>query len=116
MCAIFLANTVFDNELRYLFSATSTWNLPEKGISLSTNYGLPNQPTLEQFHTYYEIVFVDSTGYLNLCSNLSLEVYLAIKYESQRALELLNNTKVNSFQSLFMANIPIYTRFDHFLK
>lgn len=44
------------------FLAISEWNKEGKGISMCEERNLPNQPTMEQFHSHFEVVFVDHTG------------------------------------------------------
>lgn len=42
--------------------AVSEWNKEGKGITMCEETDLPNQPTIEQFHSYFGVVFVDHTG------------------------------------------------------
>lgn len=42
--------------------AISEWHKEGKGITMCDELGLPNQPTLEQFHSYFDVVFVDQSG------------------------------------------------------
>lgn len=74
------------------------------------------QPEPENFHQHYDVVFIDGTGYYNLCSNLSLDVYRRVKDDSTNALHLLNNEKINSFRYLFGTKMPIYTQADHIIR
>lgn len=88
-----------------------------KGITLcSKESSIPNQPTLEQFHTYYPVVFVDITGFYNICSNVSEHMYKRICLEAKLAVDMLNDMKLNSFQYLFMSKLPLYSQMDHILK
>ncbi|XP_013102162.2 nucleolar protein 6 [Stomoxys calcitrans] len=97
--------------------ALSCWNEPNKGISLCDKTATaPNQPTMEQFHDHYSVVFIDVTGFLNICYNLSEDIYQRIKLESQLAVDMLNDMKLNSFQFLFMTKMPLYSQMDHVLK
>lgn len=106
-----VARTVW-NQLAY-----SAWDEDGKGISLSDNStDIANQPTLEQFHTYYDVVFVDVTGFFNIAANLNSEFYRRVRLEAKFAVEMLNDMKINSFQMLFMTKIPLYSQFDNILK
>ncbi|XP_067634279.1 nucleolar protein 6 [Eurosta solidaginis] len=106
-----VARTIW-NQLAY-----SAWDEDGNGISLSDNsIDLSNQPTLEQFHTYYEVVFIDVTGFCNIAANLDRELYRRIRLEAKIAVDLLNDMKINSFQMLFMTQFPLYSQFDHLLK
>lgn len=42
--------------------AISEWHKEGRGITMCEETDLPNQPTLEQMHTYFDVVFVDHTG------------------------------------------------------
>jgi len=45
--------------------ATENWSAAE----------LANRPSLEDFLAAYDVVFVDSTGYVNLCADVSAAQY-----------------------------------------
>ncbi|XP_020715347.1 nucleolar protein 6 isoform X2 [Ceratitis capitata] len=106
-----VARTVW-NQLAY-----SSWDEDGKGISLSDkSTDLANQPTLEQFHTYYDVVFVDVTGFFNMTANLNVELYHRVRLEAKLAVDMLNDMKLNSFHMLFMTKHPLYSQFDHMLK
>lgn len=67
-------------------------------------------------HTYYEVVFVDASGFYNICCNLSKEIYARVRQESKLAVDMLNDMNVNSFHMIFMIKYPLYSQFDHILK
>lgn len=94
----------------------STWDEDSKGITLCDNFSAPNQPTLQQFSTYFNVVFVDVTGFCNICANLSVDIYRRVKAEAKRTVDILNNAKINSFPLIFMTKCPIFTQYDHILK
>ncbi|XP_055904570.1 nucleolar protein 6 [Eupeodes corollae] len=96
--------------------ALSTWDEDGKGITLCNDFSAPNQPTLQQFSAYYKVVFADFTGFSNICANLSVDVYQRVKAEAKRTIDILNNTKINSFPLVFMTNCPVFTQYDHILK
>ncbi|KNC25568.1 hypothetical protein FF38_12937 [Lucilia cuprina] len=98
--------------------AFSSWHENNKGITLCLNTAtaIANQPTLEQFHAYYPVVFIDVSGFYNICSNVNVDVYKRICLEAKLAVDMLNDMKVNSFQLLFMSKLPLYSQMDHILK
>lgn len=65
---------------------------------------------------FYEVVFLDNSGLLNICANLSVELYRRVKRESAIAIQLLDDKKVNSFMPLFLNKYPVYTQYDHILS
>lgn len=105
----------------YLFepfsiSANTSWNELGKSVSIYESKFRTTQPDPEIFHQYFDVVFIDSTGYYNICANLSLDVYLRVRNDSATALKLLNNEHVNSFRFLFATKMPLYTQVDHIIQ
>ncbi|XP_019540558.3 nucleolar protein 6 [Aedes albopictus] len=88
--------------------ANSHWDT--EGITMEISANL--QPHLAQ----YEVVFLDSSGLLNICANLSGDLYRRVKQEAATAIHLLDNHKVNSFLPLFLSKYPPYTQYDHILS
>ncbi|XP_039437827.1 nucleolar protein 6 [Culex pipiens pallens] len=70
----------------------------------------------KSYHQFYEVVFLDNSGLLNICANLSGELYRRVKRESAIAIQLLDDKKVNSFIPLFLNKYPVYTQYDHILS
>lgn len=87
-----------------------------KSISIYESKFRTTQPDPEIFHQYFDIVFIDTTGYYNICANLSLDVYLRVRSDSAMALKLLNNEHVNSFRFLFATKMPLYAQVDHIIQ
>jgi len=50
--------------------ATEDWSAAE----------IENRPSLEDFHSAFDVVFVDSTGYVNLCSDMSAAHYRLVPF------------------------------------
>ena len=72
---------------------------------------------MEEFHKYYEVVFLDQSGLLNLTSKLSKSTYLRVKHEAKLSLKLLNNKTISDcFQLLFIHDYSIQDCFDHFIS
>ncbi|KAK6624363.1 hypothetical protein RUM44_011222 [Polyplax serrata] len=85
----------------------------KNGITLCKTTDDANIPTMTQFHAHHKVVFVDATGYHNLCYAMSPFMFKRIQHEAKLALDCLNNQNVNSFQALFIAKVPFYHHFDH---
>lgn len=86
-----------------------------KGVSLCSEEDLPNQPSIEDFHNFYDVVMVDHSGYCNVLSFLSIDLYRRIRYSCLCAIKLLDNKTVNSFQQLFLIKIPFYLQYDQII-
>ncbi|XP_004925060.2 nucleolar protein 6 [Bombyx mori] len=91
---------------------TSEWD--KKGISLCK--AADATPSLEEFHQNFPIVFIDSTGYYNICWQICKGTYYALKRECALAVEMLDNVKINSFIPLFMTPVKMLMKFDHILR
>ena len=70
------------------------------------------QPSLDSFHSSFDVVFVDSSGYLNLCAGVSRERYQWLKHEASLALSYLDDPAINGFEALFMTPLPHLHKFD----
>ena len=72
--------------------------------------------TFSDFHKLFEVVFVDQSGYLNICSKMSRNTFLRVKYEANISLGLLGNNSFNSFVELFIKNHSIEMSFDALMR
>lgn len=91
---------------RNFWNFMATTDLQENGISLKE--GAP----LEQFKTHYDLVFLDRTGCYNLTAFLDLGVYKKVKYECELAMKHLNHSGMESFQALFLSQVPFALQYD----
>ncbi|CAG5059007.1 unnamed protein product [Parnassius apollo] len=91
---------------------SSEWDT--KGISLYK--GSAPAPSLEEFEQNFPVVFVDKSGYYNLCWNMHKGTYNAMKRECTLAIEMLDNPKINSFIPLFMTPVQPLMQFDHVIR
>nr|CAD7569233.1 unnamed protein product [Timema californicum] len=96
----------------WVYLAQSDWT--NFGVSLAE----PSRgtPPVSEFHQHFEVVLVDSTGYCNLCANMSKETYERVKREADLAVRCLDNPNINSFQVLFMTSVPFYRQYDHIVR
>ena len=74
------------------------------------------QPPMEVFHQAFEVVFLDSSGVLNLTASMSRSQYLRFKHEAQQAVILLGDSTPFGFQSMFLRQVPMLLKFDVLLK
>lgn len=73
-------------------------------------------PLMSDFHSSFQVVFVDSSGYLNLCANVFKSNYIHIKNECNFAVEMLDNSNMNSFPCLFLTKASFIQQFDHLIN
>ncbi|XP_050068286.1 nucleolar protein 6 [Anopheles maculipalpis] len=89
--------------------AGSSWD--KEGITFDNS----SRETLLSFFRYYEVVFIDPLGLLNIAANLPVDLYRRVRHESALAIRVLDNPKINSFLPLFLANYPAFTQYDHII-
>ena len=71
---------------------------------------------MDVFNTSFDVVFVDSSGWYNLCSDVDVSKYHRFKHESELALSLLDSTSVDGFEKLFMTSVVFAENFDVLLQ
>ncbi|XP_063367938.1 nucleolar protein 6 [Cydia amplana] len=87
---------------------TSQW---DKGVSLHKD---PSSPPLSEFN--YPVVFLDTTGYYNICWQMSTGTYEALRREASLAVDMLDDGSVNSFIPLFMTPVTPLLQYDYILR
>ncbi|KPJ11465.1 Nucleolar protein 6 [Papilio machaon] len=88
--------------------------LDTKGISLFK--GSATVPSMEEFHQSFPVVFIDKSGFYNICWGIHKGTYNALKRESALAIEMLDNPNINSFIPLFMTPMHELLKFDHVIR
>ncbi|XP_013410468.1 nucleolar protein 6 [Lingula anatina] len=93
--------------------AQSDWC--KEGISIADVCGVddPKRPHLANFHESFEVVFVDPTGYINITAEMSRQMFNRVKHEAGLAIQVLENSAVDSFEVLFMTPAPFIRKFDN---
>uniref|UniRef100_A0A8D2LLI4 Nucleolar protein 6 n=1 Tax=Varanus komodoensis TaxID=61221 RepID=A0A8D2LLI4_VARKO len=71
------------------------------------------EPTLADFHKAFQVVFVDPSGLVNLCADMTVNTYRQVQFEAKRSMEVLDDKTVDGFQLLFMTPKPLIQAFDH---
>ncbi|XP_033827906.1 nucleolar protein 6 isoform X2 [Periophthalmus magnuspinnatus] len=102
------AYQLFRNSLNFLAST----DLTENGISLAKNTD-STAPSLEEFHRAFQVVFVDPSGHLNLCADMTACTYKQLQHEASVSMEFWDNATVDGFQSLLMTPKPMIRTSDH---
>ena len=96
--------------------ATSNWSAAglamkhvQYGPQLPTGAALPS---LETFHKNFDVVFVDSSGLVNLLANMNLNEYENLKHEARLAVAALDDPQLDGFAALFIQQVPFTSKFD----
>uniref|UniRef100_A0A8D2MV52 Nucleolar protein 6 n=1 Tax=Zonotrichia albicollis TaxID=44394 RepID=A0A8D2MV52_ZONAL len=92
--------------LRSTLQFLATTDLSVTGISLAKDAD-PSLPVLDDFHQAFEVVFVDPSGLVNLCADMTASKYHQVQLEAKRSMEILDDRMVDGFQVLLMTPKPI---------
>nr|XP_030113545.1 nucleolar protein 6 isoform X1 [Taeniopygia guttata] len=98
--------------LRSTLQFLATTDLSVTGISLAKDAD-PSVPVLDDFHQAFEVVFVDPSGLVNLCADMTASKYHQVQFEAKRSMEILDDRMVDGFQVLLMTQKPMLRTFDH---
>ncbi|CAM9481846.1 unnamed protein product [Lampetra planeri] len=72
-------------------------------------------PSLADFHAAYDVVFVDPTGHLNLCADMTAATFHRVQREARASLAVLDAGAPDAFELLFMRRVPFARAHDHLL-
>ncbi|XP_022104719.1 nucleolar protein 6-like [Acanthaster planci] len=100
---------VFRNTVHYL--AGSDWTT--HGITLCSDTSDKHLPALKDFHQHFDVVFLDSSGYLNFCADMTKATFQQVRHEANLAKVYLDTPAIDGFDSLFMMPVPFGRKFDH---
>uniref|UniRef100_A0A665SXI0 Nucleolar protein 6 n=1 Tax=Echeneis naucrates TaxID=173247 RepID=A0A665SXI0_ECHNA len=96
------------NSLNFLASTDITVN----GISLSKDPD-STAPSLADFHNAFQVVFVDPSGHLNMCADMTACTYKQLQHEASVSMQFWDNPTVDGFHSLLMTSKPMIRTSDH---
>uniref|UniRef100_A0A8C3ASE6 Nucleolar protein 6 n=1 Tax=Cyclopterus lumpus TaxID=8103 RepID=A0A8C3ASE6_CYCLU len=96
------------NSLNFLASTDLTVN----GISLARDPD-STAPSLAEFHTAFQVVFVDPSGHLNMCADITACTYKQLQHEATLSMQFWDNPTVDGFHSLLMTPKPMIRTSDH---
>jgi U3 small nucleolar RNA-associated protein 22 len=71
---------------------------------------------MSNFHKHYQVVFIDSTGYLNISARMSKNTFLMAKHEASVSLRQLNDDLYDCFENLFIVEHQFEFRFDSLIS
>ncbi|XP_072815347.1 nucleolar protein 6 isoform X2 [Vicugna pacos] len=100
--------------LRSILQFLATTDLTVNGVSLCFSSD-PSLPALADFHQAFPVVFLDSSGRLNLCADVTASTYRQVQHEAQLSMVLLDSRADDGFQLLLMTPKPMIRAFDHIL-
>ncbi|XP_074526984.1 nucleolar protein 6 [Halichoeres trimaculatus] len=96
------------NSLNFLSSTDLTAN----GISLAKDPD-STAPSLSEFHNAFQVVFVDPSGHLNMCADMTACTYKQLQHEASVSMQFWDDPTVDGFHSLLMTPKPMIRTSDH---
>uniref|UniRef100_A0A7N8YJ63 Nucleolar protein 6 n=1 Tax=Mastacembelus armatus TaxID=205130 RepID=A0A7N8YJ63_9TELE len=96
------------NTLNFLASTDLTMN----GISLARDPD-STAPSLVEFHNAFQVVFVDPSGHLNMCADMTACTYKQLQHEASVSMKFWDDPTVDGFHSLLMTPKPMIRTSDH---
>ncbi|XP_077571803.1 nucleolar protein 6 [Stigmatopora nigra] len=96
------------NSLNFLTRTDLTVN----GISLSKNPDL-TAPSMADFHDAFQVVFIDPSGHLNICADMTACTYKRLQHEASVSMQFWDDPTVDGFHSLLMTPKPMIRTSDH---
>lgn len=96
------------NSLHFLAST----DLTENGITLAKDPD-STAPSLSDFHSAFQVVFVDPSGHLNICADMTAFTYKQVQHEASLSLQFWDDPTVDGFHALLMTPKPMIRASDH---
>ncbi|GIY22546.1 nucleolar protein 6 [Caerostris darwini] len=93
-------------------------NWYEQGITLCDEVSskeFEKDLEMETLQAYYNVVFVDSSGFFNLCYYVTKETFTVVQHEAKLGIQILDKESPESFDHLFMNKIIINRKFEYLL-
>uniref|UniRef100_A0A8C5I7E4 Nucleolar protein 6 n=1 Tax=Gouania willdenowi TaxID=441366 RepID=A0A8C5I7E4_GOUWI len=96
------------NSLNFLASTDLTVN----GVSVAKDPD-SSAPSLAEFHSAFQVVFVDPSGHLNMCADMTACTYKQLQHEASVSMQFWDDPTVDGFYSLLMTPKPMIRTSDH---
>ncbi|XP_030633851.1 nucleolar protein 6 [Chanos chanos] len=99
------------NALHFLAST----DLTENGITLAKDPD-SKAPSVAEFQAAFQVVFVDPSGHLNMCADMTACTYKQIQHEASLSLQFWDDPTLNGFQALLMTPKPLIRTYDNIFQ
>uniref|UniRef100_A0A3B4DB22 Nucleolar protein 6 n=1 Tax=Pygocentrus nattereri TaxID=42514 RepID=A0A3B4DB22_PYGNA len=98
--------------LRKALHFLASTDLTENGITLAKNPD-SKAPSLPEFHSAFQVVFVDPSGHLNMCADMTSCTYKQIQHEASLSLQFWDDPTLDGFQALLMTPKSMIRTYDN---
>ncbi|KAM3867565.1 nucleolar protein 6 [Diretmus argenteus] len=96
------------NSLHFLASTDLTVN----GITLARDPD-STAPSLAELQSAFQVVFVDPSGHLNMCADMTACTYKQVQHEASLSMQFWDDPTVDGFHALLMTPKPMIRTSDH---
>ncbi|KAM4616374.1 nucleolar protein 6 [Polymixia lowei] len=87
-------------------------DLTENGITLAKDPD-STAPSLAEFQSAFQVVFVDPSGHLNMCADMTSCTYKQVQHEASLSMQFWDDPTVDGFHALLMTPKPMSRTSDH---
>ncbi|XP_059910266.1 nucleolar protein 6 [Gadus macrocephalus] len=101
--------------LRNTLHFLATTDLTETAITLARKPD-STAPSLPEFQDAFQVVFVDPSGHLNLCAEMTECTYKQVQHEASLSMQFWDDATVNGFHALLMTPKPLERTSDHIFQ
>ncbi|XP_077378233.1 nucleolar protein 6 isoform X2 [Festucalex cinctus] len=101
--------------LRNTLNFLATTDLTLNGISLAKDPD-STAPSLADFHDAFQVVFIDPSGHLNMCADMTACTYKQLQHEASLSMQFWDDPTVDGFHSLLMTPKPMIRTSDHIFQ
>ncbi|XP_038125796.1 nucleolar protein 6 [Cyprinodon tularosa] len=98
--------------LRNSLNFLATTDLTVSGISLARDPD-STAPSLAEFQSAFQVVFVDPSGHLNMCAGMTACTYKQLQHEAVVSMKFWDDPTVDGFHCLLMTPKPMIRTSDH---
>eukprot|EP00697_Spironema_sp_BW2_P003687 gnl/Spiro4/14898_TR8029_c0_g1_i1.p1 gnl/Spiro4/14898_TR8029_c0_g1~~gnl/Spiro4/14898_TR8029_c0_g1_i1.p1 ORF type:complete len:1127 (-),score=361.05 gnl/Spiro4/14898_TR8029_c0_g1_i1:130-3333(-) len=98
--------------LRLIFAFLANTDLTATSIVMAS----ARPKNVDDFARLFDVVVLDVTGRVNLAARVSRSAAAELRWEAQRAQELLEADTAEAFAALFLTPLPVHAKFDMLLR
>uniref|UniRef100_A0A8C4IX76 Nucleolar protein 6 n=1 Tax=Dicentrarchus labrax TaxID=13489 RepID=A0A8C4IX76_DICLA len=91
----------------------TAYQLLRNSLNFLASTDLTVNPSLAEFHSAFQVVFVDPSGHLNMCADMTACTYKQLQHEASVSMQFWDNPTVDGFHSLLMTPKPMIRTSDH---
>ncbi|CDW59634.1 Nrap domain containing protein [Trichuris trichiura] len=105
-------DTVWSN-FKAVLSAIVHLNMKVTPISIGPKEGDVSNVSIASFQENFELVFIDPTGFVNICSDCTETIWKQVQHEASLSLQAISEEQPDlTFIGLFQQQLPFAEKFD----